>query len=183
MKCHRYLFDDCKQPYKKALYGTFERIGIARISQARANNAWRNMKGSTFSTSLFQMPKPEDLVQLGKELGADYVVVSRCHWKIRTPWVGLGPKTKAHATVDLWIIDVAKSEFALKADQIKSDSTEKAPEWRWAVDLFVAPISVFSGGPKTDHQKRSGVLSLGKALQPWLEKMKVGENSIKIGGG
>ncbi len=177
----REYVNSAREPYEKALYGTFEKMGIARIDQAIVNNAWRKVKDEVFNTALFELPDPANLVKLGQDLGVDYVVVSRCHWLVRSPWVGLGPKTKAHATVDLWIIEVPKSEFALKADQVKSDSTEKAPDWRLAVDLFLAPISAFSGGPKTNHEIKSGVLSLGKAIQPWLEKMQT-TSKIRIGG-
>lgn len=178
----REYVNSAREPYEKALYGIFEKMGIVRIDQAMVNNAWRKVKAEVFNTALFELPDPANLIKIGQELGVDYVVVSRCHWLVRSPWVLLGPKTKAEATVDLWIVDVPKSEFSLKAERIKSDSTEKAPDWKIAVDLFLAPISAFSGGPKTNHEIKSGVLSLGKAIQPWLEKMQTGGNKIRIGG-
>ena len=171
-----------RDPYEKALYGVFEKLGMKRLDSAEVNFAWKELKGATFDTAAFALPEHTDLVKLGEKLGADYVVVSRCYFNVRSDWQGLGPKTRADATVDLWIVDVAKKEFALKADKIFSHSREKAPGWKIAVDLFLAPISAFSGGPKTNHEKRAGLLSLGKAIQPWLEEMeKNGESKIKIG--
>lgn len=169
-----------REPYEKALYGTFEKLGMEKLG-AYVNFAWKEMKGSVFETALFQLPDPADLVALGKKVGADYVVVSRCKYTVRSDWQGLGWKTRADATVDLWVVNVASSEFALKQDGVFSNSREKSPDWRLAVDLFIAPISAFSGGPKTDHEKKAGLLSLGKAIQPWLEKMLTG-GKIKIGG-
>ncbi|MEX2012325.1 MAG: hypothetical protein WD970_01030, partial [Patescibacteria group bacterium] len=58
----------------------------------------------------------------------------------------------------------------------------KASTVDWAVDLLVAPVSMFSGGPKTDHEKKSGVLALTKALDPWIQKV-TNNGTIKIGGG
>lgn len=169
-----------REPYEKALYGSFEKLGMERLG-AYVNFAWKELKGSVFETALFQLPEGADLVSLGKKVGADYVVVSRCKFTVRSDWQGFGPKTRADATVDLWVVDVANSEFALKQTGIFSNSREKAPDWRAAVDLFIAPISAFSGGPKTDHEKKAGLLSLGKAIQPWLEKMQT-NGKIKIGG-
>jgi hypothetical protein len=116
---------------------------------------------------------------MGKRLKVDYVVASRCHWLVRSPWVNLGPKTKAVATVDMWVIDVAKSEFALKAEGKQADNEEKTPAWKWAVDLFIFPMSPFGGGPKTPKQERSSLVALGKALQPWLDTAYSGA-TIKI---
>lgn len=166
--------------YAKNLYGVFERLGIERFEQAAVNARWRTLNGTMFAAEAFQTPPATALVELGKSLGVDYVVVSRLAWKIRSPWVGLGPKTKAHATLDLWVVDVNKSEFALKADEVKADSTEKAPDWKWAVDLLVAPVSMFSGGPKTPHMQRSATIVLGRAINPWVTKQVTASN--KIGG-
>lgn len=179
----REYVNSAREPYEKALYGAFERLGMERLGPV-VNFAWRELKGSVFNTALFELPDPANLVKLGQKVDADYVVVSRCRYNVTSDWQGLGFKTRADATVDLWVIDVAKSEFALKSDRIFSHSREKSPDWKIFVDIFVAPISAFSGGPKTGHEIKSGVLSLGKAIQPWLEKMQVqtGGNKIRIGG-
>lgn len=166
--------------YRTSLSDVFAKLGMEQIDQGKVNGIWQRSNGQMFDPSRFDLPTPEDLVKFGKDLGVDYVVVSRCSWTIRTPWVGLGPKTKAISKVDLWIIDIAKSEFALKADAVTSDSTEKEPGWKSAVSLLVAPISVFSGGPKTPHMTRSGQLSLAKALDPWIGKQA--PSKIRIGG-
>ena len=167
--------------YKSALIGTFEKLGMEVVDQSRVNATWRELNGSLFETAKFELPKPEMLVSLGRKLGADYVVVTRCLWRVRSVWVGVGPKTKANATIDLWIVDIAKSEYSLKADSIKSDSTEKEPGWKTAGTGLALPVSFVSGGPKTPHSKRSGVLSLMKALEPWIEKQA--PDKIKINSG
>lgn len=163
--------------YTKALNGAFEKLGIEIVEPSRVSAGWREMTGQPFDTRHFTLPDAADLVAFGKRLGVDYVLVSRCLWHIRTPWVGLGPKTKANATVDLWLVDVHQSEFALKAEEVKADSTEKEPLWKTGVTIFIAPISVVSGGPKTPHMQRAGVLGLAKAIQPWAEKQ---QGDIKI---
>lgn len=164
--------------YRTALLGALEKLGLEVIDPGKVNAAWRGLTGELFDPTKFALPSPAALISLGKELAADFVVVSRCSWRVRSLWVGVGPKTKAHARVDLWIVDVARSEFSLKAENVLSDSTEREPGWKTAVTILVLPVSFVSGGPKTPHLKRSGVLSLMKALEPWAEKQS--PNSIKI---
>ncbi|MEK9167461.1 MAG: hypothetical protein AAB613_01845 [Patescibacteria group bacterium] len=167
--------------YESSLFDAFSKLGMERLGPV-VNFAWRELKGSIFSTTAFELPDPANLVKLGQKVGADYVVVSRCKWNVRSVWVGVGPKTKATAKVDIWIVDISKSEFALKADGIESDSTEKEPGWKTAVTIIILPISVVSGGPKTPHLVRSGQLSVAKGIKPWLEKMQT-PSKIRIGGG
>lgn len=165
--------------YRTALFAAFEKLGMERIDEGKVNGVWRELTGSSFDSGSTSLPEPEKLVQLGRRLAVDYVVVSRCQWKIRSPWVGLGPKTKAIATVDLWIVDVSKSEFSLKAKE-ESDSTKREEAYETAIALLVAPITIVSGGPKSPHMKRSGVMALTKAIVPWLKKQS--PDKIKIDG-
>ncbi|MEK7548433.1 MAG: hypothetical protein AAB499_00860, partial [Patescibacteria group bacterium] len=156
-------------------------MGLEVVDPGKVNAAWRQVTGELFDPVKFALPNPADLVAVGKELGADFVLMSRCAWRVRSLWVGVGPKTKAHSLVDLWVVDVGKSEFSLKAEAVASDSTEVEPGWKTAVTILIVPISVVSGGPKTPHLKRSGVLSLMKALDPWAEKQS--PTNVKIGAG
>lgn len=165
------------EAYSKTLVNAFVKLGLQQMDDGLVNATWRNVSGGLYSPNM-GMPDAEKLVRLGKELKVDYVVFSRCHWRISSVWQGLGPKTRASATVSLWIVDVAKSEFALKADEIVSGSTEKEPGWKTGVTLLVAPISVVSGGPKTPHMVRAGNLSFTKAIEPFFAKFGGG----KIGG-
>ncbi len=167
--------------YQKILTGVFEKLGIEVVDVSQTNAMWREITGQLFETKEFQLPRAEDLVALGKRLGVDYILTSRCLWQVRTIWVGLGPKTKANATVDIWLVDVANSEFLLKADTVKADDTEREPMWKTGVTLFVAPISVVSAGPKTPHMQRAGTTALEKALLPWVEQQQANVK-IKSGG-
>lgn len=164
--------------YTSELDAVLDTYGIQRVDQATVNSSWQQLTGQPFSTREYQLPPAEQLVELGKKLGVDYVIFSRLKWHVRSVWVFLGPKTKAEAVVDLWIVDVANSEFALKADGIKGNDTEKEPLWKTGVTLFVAPISIVSGGPETPRMERSGRTALDKALEPWIQK----QANSKIGG-
>lgn len=168
--------------YRSSLLGVFEKLGMEVIDSGKVNAAWQRLNGQLFNPARFELPSPETLLGLGKELGVDFVVVSRCHWRVRSVWIFFGPRTKVAATVDLWIVDVARSEFSLQADTVKSDSTEREPAWKTTVTVFIAPISLFGGGPKTAHLKRSGVLSLTKAIEPWIEKHSPGKIKIEAKG-
>lgn len=168
--------------YRANLLDAFTKLGIEQVDQAKVNGTWQRSTGQMFEPSRFDLPTPEDIVKFGKDMGVDYVAVSRCRWDVRTVVTWKGIQTTAKARTDLWIIDVVKSEFALKVDGAVTDSREKIPDWKAAVSLLVLPISFVSGGPETPQMVRSGQLSVAKALAPWLEKMQTGGNKIRIGG-
>jgi len=165
--------------FKGELDAVLEHYGITKMDQATVNGTWQQSTGQIWDDKQYVLPRPEDLVAFGKKMGVDYVVFSRLKWHVKSVWVGLGPKTKADATLDLWIIDIRASEFELKADSIKAGDTEKEPAWRTAGAILLTPIfTVVSGGPETPHMERAGVTALDKALEPWVTK----QQNLKIGG-
>lgn len=99
-------------------------------------------------------------------------------WRIRSVWVGLGPKTKADATVSTRIVDVAKEEVALDVLDFNSAST-KAEKWYESAGalLIFWGITIFSGGPKTPHIQKAAVKAIGAATDPFFAK-----TGRKIGG-
>lgn len=156
----------------------FKKYGVDPVDLPHVNVAWQKVTGQRFDEKQYQLPKAEDLVALGHELGVDYVVFSRCKWHVKSVWVGLGPKTKAEATVDFWIVDTQNSEFCLKSDGIFADDTKKEETVGIAVDIFVGPMTVFSGGAETPRMQQAGQSAFAKALEPWTQK----QNKTKIGG-
>ena len=166
--------------YAATLHDAFTKLGIEQIDQAKVNGTWQRSTGQMFEPSRFDLPTPEDVVKFGKDMGVDYVAVSRCRWDVRTVVTWKGIQTTAKARIDLWIINVAKSEFSLKVDGAVTDSREKIPDWKAAVSLLILPITFVSGGPETPHMVRSGQLAVAKALAPWLEKQT--PNNLRIGG-
>src|SRR3989338_7599297 len=73
--------------YEKALLGALEKLGMQTTDAAKVNASWRELTGSLFETDKFELPKAETLVAFGKKIGVDYVVVSRCSWRVRSVWV------------------------------------------------------------------------------------------------
>lgn len=166
--------------YEATLFDAFTKIGIEQIDQAKVNGTWHRSTGQMFDPSRFELPNPEDVVKFGKDLGVDYVAVSRCRWDVKSIISIKGLQTRVKATTDIWIIEVVKSEFSLKSEGEVTDSREKIPGWKTAISLLVLPITFVSGGPETPHMVRSGQLAVAKALDPWLAKQS--PNKIKIGG-
>lgn len=166
--------------YRANLLDAFTKLGIEQIDQAKVNGTWRLSIGHMFEASRFELPTPEDVVKFGKDMGVDYVAVSRCRWDVKSIVSFKGIQTRARATIDLWIINIPKSEFSLKTDGAVTDSRENLPDWKVAVSLLILPITFLSGGPETPHMVRSGQMSVAKALAPWLEKQTPGQ--IRIGG-
>lgn len=115
------------------------------------------------------LPAPKDLLSIGQKLGCDYVIAARATWHTRSIWVSLGPKTKSDCTVDMMIVDVKKQEVALDAKAVKMDSTAKEDALKAAGTVLLTPLfTAVSGGPKTPHETRAGVLAMAKAISPWL---------------
>ena len=121
-----------------------------------------------------------DLLKLGQELGADWVITGHAAWHTRSIWIGLGPKTKSDCTVDMVIVDVKKKELSLDARQVTMDSTAKEDPLKAAATLLFGlvrvegqllltlPLTVVSGGPKTPREQRAVQLAIAKAIQPWI---------------
>ena len=151
--------------FRDVLKSLLEHYGINRVDQATTNSAYSQMAGQPFDTEHYgDMPKPEDMVRLGKHLGVDLVIVPRCRYHVKSIVTITGLKTKASAKVDLWIIDVRKSEFDLHANAV----------------ILVAPVVAFvSGGAEAPHMQKAGVAGLIKAIKPWTEK----QETSKIGSG
>lgn len=173
---------DHKEPidaFKDDLNAVLTKYAIDTVDEPHVRAAWQQATGMPFDDKQDQLPDPKDLLKVGHELGVDYVIFARCKYHVNSVWQGLGPKTHADARVDLWIVDVANSEFALKAEDVKGGDTEHEPGWKTAVTLLVAPISPISGGPETGHMKVAGVVALDKALAPWVEKQESGTTKIK----
>ena len=152
--------------------------GIEEVSQAQVNAAWIKVLGQSFDETTVNMPRAEDLVAIGKQLGVDYVLFARTKWHVKSVWVTLGPKTKADATVDLWVINPVSSEFVSRQPDIHSDDTGKEAALGIALDVFVAPVTFVSGGPETPHMQRAGQLAMIKALAPWVKSMQASSNKI-----
>lgn len=124
------------------------------------------------------LPDPKQLLALGKAAGADYVCVGTLSWRVRSIWVGLGPKTKADASVSVIIVDVKKAEVALNVIDMSSDSSKAEKWYETAGALLVAwGITLFSGGPKTPHIQKAAVKGIGAATDPYFSAI-----GKKIGG-
>lgn len=125
-----------------------------------------------------KLPSDKDLLAIGRKAGVDLVCVRTLSWRVRSVWVGLGPKTKADAVVNCKIVDVPKETVMLDALDVNSAST-KAEKWFESAGaiLLTWGITLFSGGPKTPHIQKAAVKAIGAATDPFFQ---VGTR--KIGG-
>lgn len=144
------------------------------ISPARCAAAWRELGYEELPETVEdpgQLPAtydPKKLLAFGKKVGADYVCAGTLAWRVRSVWVGLGPKTKANAVVNVMIVDVKKAELALDVKGFDSDST-KAEKWYETAGALLVTwgITLFSGGPKTPHMQNAAIKAIGGATDPW----------------
>ncbi len=151
-----------------------QKAGFEIVSEALSRAAWSETglpeKPNTFEElgQLPILPDAKKLLEFGQKAGVDYVCVGNLGWRVRSVWVGLGPKTKADATVSAMIIDVNKKEVVLDAKDVSSDST-KAEKWYESAGALLVTwgITIFSGGPKTPHIQRAAVKGIGFATDPF----------------
>jgi hypothetical protein len=179
--------DTAMKTARETLNTLFEKSKHELISPAAVRTSWEDDLKYTKLPEVVeqgeaypQLPEPRALLEMGRKLGADWVCAGRGKWHTKSVWVGLGPKTKAEFTVDLIIVDVKKSEVALDAKGVKSDSTRKEKGLETAGALLVSMgVTALSGGPKTPHQQRAATQAIALAMEPWLRT--VSTSSKKIG--
>jgi hypothetical protein len=151
-----------------------EKARFEIVSDAVARTAWTDTGLPEFPTAVEEpgqvpiLPNPKQLLEFGKKAGVDYVCVGTLTWRVRSIWVGLGPKTKADATVSCNIVDVNKAELALDVKDMSSNSS-KAEKWYESAGALLVywGITVFSGGPKTPHIQKAAVKAIGTATDPF----------------
>ena len=145
-----------------AINADLERAGIEAMSPANAKSVYTSETGKAIYDTL---PTPAEMLVIGRKLKAKYVMAAKLKWDIASKWVALGPKTEAYATVDMLVIDTDKQEIVINAQGVKADSTKIEKSWETAASLLVTMgATVFSGGPKTPHMERSGVVAVLKAI-------------------
>lgn len=147
-----------------------QREGFEVVSEAACRRAWLELgfpEQPPTVEELGQLPTTFDakkLLEFGRKLQVDYVCSGALGWRVRSVWVGLGPKTKADATVSLVIIDVKNGEIAHEVKDLNSAST-KAEKWYESAGALLVSwgITLFSGGPKTPHMQNAAVKAIGAA--------------------
>lgn len=159
-----------------AINADLTKAGIEPMPPANAKSVYQTLVGKNAYDTL---PTPAELLLIGQHLKAKYAMAFKLRWDISSKWVGLGPKTKAFAAVDMLVIDTDKQEIVLNVKGVKADSTKIEKGWETAAALLVNwGTTLFSGGPKTPHMERSGVVAVIKAMDPWIHPQP--EQSKKI---
>jgi hypothetical protein len=151
-----------------------QKAGYEIISDAISRAAWRELGYTERPNTVEEvgqmpvLPEAEKLLAAGIKADVDYVCVGTLTWRVRSIWVGLGPKTKADAVVSVIIVDVKKKEVAMQVKDINSDST-RAEKWYESAGslLLTWGITVFSGGPKTPHIQKAAIKAIGAATDPF----------------
>ena len=156
-----------------------ERGGMEVISPALLAAAWKQLNGQTWTSlvedpkDLPKLPDSKTLLEFGKLVGADYVCAGNVEWSVKSKWGGLGPKTRVTAFSDIKVIDVVKSEECLNVVHFGSNTGAAEQWWQSAGSLLLTwGFTVFSGGPKTPHIERSGILAVGGGIEPFFTSLK-----------
>ena len=161
-----------------------KRASFEIISEAKCKKGWEQVGEKELPATVEELgqlpllPFAQKLLALGQLLEADFVCVGTLGWTVRSVWVGLGPKTKAYAIVNVMIVDVKKKEICLDQKDFRSDSGKAEKWYETAGALFLAwGITLFSGGPKTPHMQNAAIKGIGAATDPFFSAI-----GKKIGG-
>jgi len=120
----------------------------------------------------YDLPRASKLLELGLNLKSEFVMAYRAKFHDETVWQGVGPKTKVMVTVDVIIVDTKRAEIVLDAVGIRSNGTVSQTAWRTASEILLSidMVGILGGGAVTPLYEKSGISSLGIAMEPWLAK-------------
>jgi hypothetical protein len=150
-----------------AIDETLQKGGFTLISSRVAANTWRKL-GLPMPTAE-EAARRTDLVRLGTELKARYVVSAVVLFHTRSIWVDLGPRTVSSATVDIVITDVNDDKTVYSRTGVTGRSDEKFDLAKAGADLLITPlVTIVSGGPKTPHEQRAVQIAVAKAMRDWV---------------
>jgi hypothetical protein len=150
-----------------AIDESLQKGGYTLISSRVAANTWRRL-GLPMATAE-EPARRTDLVRLGTELKARYVVSAVVLFHTRSIWVDLGPRTVSSATVDIVITDVNDDKTVYSRTDVTGRSDEKFDLAKAGADLLITPlVTIVSGGPKTPHEQRAVQIAVAKAMRDWV---------------
>lgn len=155
----------------------FDKAKCDRIAKVKVISEWQDHLGKSANRenggegdAMPELPTPKELLQVGQDLGTDYVCAGRAKWHTKSVWVSLGPKTKAECTVDVEIVDVRNQQVVLDQRGVKADDTKVESGLETAAAVFISMgFTALSGGPKTPHQQKAVQHALALAFEPWLK--------------
>lgn len=151
----------------RSIEESLQKGGFTQISDRVAANTWRRL--ALPSVTADEPARRTDLVRMGTELKARYVVSAVVLFHTRSIWVDLGPRTVSSATVDITITDVADDKTVYSRQDVTGRSDEKFDLLKAGADLLITPlVTVVSGGPKTPHEQRAVQIAVAKAMRDWV---------------
>jgi hypothetical protein len=100
------------------------------------------------------LPSDKDLLEIGKRVGADYVVAGNMTITSKKVWTPL-PRAKAEAVVDTVIIEVSTGTVVYDPKKMIGVS-QKDNRDQVGIGLLVSlPIALFMGGSKTKEETKA----------------------------
>jgi len=149
-----------------ALKEVISKSGFKLVDSSVAANAWRS-SGMRVPTSA-RPPLTNELVKVGRMVGARYVVTAHVTFHTRSIWVNLGPKTISDCNIVTTIIDSKSGKVVHEAD-VSGRSDEKSEALKVLGTLLVTPLITVSGGPKTPQETRAARIAAARSLEGFVK--------------
>lgn len=140
--------------------------GFKLIANSKSAETWR-AKGFRQPTST-RPPSAQNLVAVGRAVGARYVCAVQVAFHTRSIWVNLGPKTVSTCHMVTTIVD-SRSGKIVHDSEVDGRSDEKSDGLKVAAALLITPlVTAVSGGPKTPQEIRAAQIAAARSLEKFV---------------
>lgn len=158
--------DTSRAKTKDALYEVMRKGGFKVVDESTARSAWGRLGYRAPSPT--RSPEVSQLVRLANNTKARYALTAQVHYRTRSIWVNLGPKTISSCDISVTIVDTTTGKVVYEQDA-SGRSDEKSDPLKVAGALLITPlVTAVSGGPKTPQETRAGQIAVAMALKDFV---------------
>jgi hypothetical protein len=145
----------------------FSAMGYSILPPSVANNIWTMTMNLPPAKGL---PSDDQMLRLGREIGADLVISGTLSWEHRRVWVNLGMADISTCTVSTKIYDVRNQQLVMVTENVSARSDDRSNTWKRAGKL-VNSLSVRAAAnrlPKAPGDHAATQIAIAKSLEPFL---------------
>jgi hypothetical protein len=145
----------------------FSVMGYSILPPTVANNIWTMAMNLPPAKGL---PSDDQMLRLGREIGADLVISGTLSWEHRRVWVNLGIANVSTCTVSTKIYDVRNQQLVMVTENVSARSDDRSNTWKRAGKL-VNSLSVRAAAnrlPKAPGDHAATQIAIAKSLEPFL---------------
>ncbi|MFN7171460.1 MAG: hypothetical protein ACK4P3_01555 [Fimbriimonadaceae bacterium] len=150
----------------------FSAMGYSILPPSVANNIWTMTMNLPPAKGL---PSDDQMLRLGREIGADLVISGTLSWEHRRVWVNLGMADISTCTVSTKIYDVRKQQLVMVTENVSARSDDRSNTWQRAGRVVnnLAVRAAVNKMPKAPGDHAATQIAIAKSLEPFLRSKGV----------